>query len=128
MLVDRSPASTNRLLAALPTEDLRRLRPTLKTVPLALKQVLQKQHEPVRYVYFLNSGVASATTVFCNGSTVEVALVGSEGMVGIEALFSDQPIAAGETVMQVVDTLTDAERLSVEDFRRELARHSALQH
>ena len=37
----------NRLLAALPTDDFRRLAPLLKRVPLRVKQVLHKNGEPL---------------------------------------------------------------------------------
>jgi CRP-like cAMP-binding protein len=116
----------NHLLAALPEDELRRLRPLLHTVSLRRRQILQKQHEPIQHVYFLNGGVASIATVFANGSMVEVALVGDQGMVGIEAFFSDRPVAAGEALVQVVDDASDAERITVEDFRRELVTHRAL--
>jgi CRP-like cAMP-binding protein len=114
----------NRLLAALPAADFNRLRPHLKTVPLILKQVLQKQGEPIRHVYFPNGGVVSITTVLSSGTQVEAATVGDEGMLGIEAFLSADAIAPGETLMQVPDT--NAEMLSVEDFRREIDAHGAL--
>ena len=43
----------DRLLAGLPADDFRRLLPYLKTVPIRVKQVLQKNGEPLRAVYFL---------------------------------------------------------------------------
>src|SRR5258708_3549789 len=114
----------NRLLTALPAEDFRRLRPHLKTVPLVLKQVLHRQGQPMRHVYFPNGGVVSITTVLASGAQVEAATVGDEGMLGIEAFLSPDAIAHGETLMQVPDT--NAERLSVEAFRREGDRDAAL--
>jgi CRP-like cAMP-binding protein len=114
----------NRLLAALPADDFGRLLPFLKTVPIRIKQVLHKNGEPLRAVYFLNGGVASITTALMDGTTVEAATVGNEGMVGIEAFLSVDAIAPGETLIQVPDT--SAEMLSVEDFRRELAERGAL--
>jgi hypothetical protein len=57
---------------------------------------------------------------------VEVATVGDEGMLGLEAFLSDCARAPGDTLMQVSDT--NAEALSVADFRRELARDGALRH
>ena len=50
---------------------------------------------------------------------VEIATVGDEGLVGISALFGGAMLS-GETMMQVPDT--DAEVMSVADFKRELAR------
>jgi hypothetical protein len=36
----------------------------------------------LRFVYFLNGGVASITTIFTDGTTVEAAKIGDEGMLG----------------------------------------------
>ena len=113
----------NRLLAALPADDFDRLRPLLKTVPIRLKQVLHKNAEPLRAVYFLNGGVASITTVLSDGTTVEAATVGDEGMLGVEAFLSADAVAPGEALMQVPDT--DAMMMSVDDFRREVAAQGA---
>ncbi len=114
----------NRLLAALPAEDFRRLLPHLKTVPIRPRQVLHKNGEPLRAVYFLNGGVASITTTLSDGTMVEAATVGIEGMLGIEAYLSENAVAPGDTLIQVPDT--NAEALSVEDFRREMAERGAL--
>jgi CRP-like cAMP-binding protein len=120
---DRPPPSDgrpkNRLLAALPADDFRRLLPQLNTVPIRLRQVLHKSGEPLGAVYFLNGGVASITTVLSDGTTVEAATVGSEGMLGVEAFLSADAVAPGETLIQVPDT--SAEMMSVADFRREVA-------
>jgi CRP-like cAMP-binding protein len=114
----------NRLLAALPDEDYRLILPFLKTIPISTRLVLQKQGEPLQHVYFPNGGVCSITTVLADGTTVEAATVGDEGMLGVEAFLTDDAVAPGETVVQVPDT--SAEMMSVEDFRREIARHGAL--
>jgi hypothetical protein len=65
------------------------------------------------------------TTPLSNGTAVEVATVGDEGMLGIEAFLSADAVATGDTLMQVPDT--NVEMLNVRDFRRELARSGALQ-
>src|SRR5690349_2628571 len=84
--VVRSPPGAarpaNRLLAALPAEAYRALSPQLTTVPMPLKHVLHQSGERLRYVYFLNSGVASITTGLSDGRMVEAATVGDEGMLG----------------------------------------------
>jgi len=113
----------NRLLAALPTDDFLRLAPLLKRVPVRVKQVLHKSGEPLRIVYFLNGGVASITTVLADGTTVEAATVGDEGMLGVEAFLSRDALAPGETLIQVPDT--DAETMSVEEFRHEMEKQGA---
>ena len=99
--VDSRPK--NKLLACLPSADFERLRPHLKTIPLKVKQILHPVNEPIREVFFLNGGVASMTTVMKNGSMVEIATVGDEGLVGINAFFGGAMLS-GETMMQVPDT------------------------
>jgi CRP-like cAMP-binding protein len=47
-------------------------------------------------------------------------------MVGIEAFFGKDPVAAGNTMMQIADPGTTAVQLRVVAFRRELARQGAL--
>jgi CRP-like cAMP-binding protein len=115
--VDSRPK--NKLLACLPRADFERLRPHLKTVPIKPRQILHPVNEPVREVYFLNGGVASMTTVMRDGSMVEIATVGDEGLVGINAFFGGSMLS-GETMMQVPDT--NAEVMSSAAFTRELAR------
>lgn len=112
----------NRLLAGLPSADFQRLRPHLTTRSTAIKQVFYALNQPVREVFFPNGGVASVTTVMKNGSMVEIATVGDEGLLGISVLFGDDPIG-GETMMQVPDT--DAEVLPVAIFKREIERRGA---
>jgi CRP-like cAMP-binding protein len=114
----------NRLLAALPAADYRRLAPLLTTVSIHTKQLLHPRGKRHRYVYFPNGGVVSLTTALSDGTVMEAATVGDEGMVGIEAFLGADTVSPGDTLVQVPDT--DAERLGVEDFRRELAAHGAL--
>ena len=114
-----NPRPKNKLLACLPRTDFERLRPHLKTIPIKVRQILHPLNETVRDVYFLNGGVASLTTVMQNGSMVEIATVGDEGLVGINAFFGGAMLS-GETMMQVPDT--SAEVMSVAAFNRELER------
>jgi CRP-like cAMP-binding protein len=114
----------NHLLAALPAKDFRRLASHLKTVAIHTRQVLHKQGQPFRHVYFPNGGVVSITTVLSDGTTVEAATVGVEGMLGIEAFLSADAVAPGAALMRVPDT--NAEMLSVKEFRREVRERGAL--
>jgi CRP-like cAMP-binding protein len=113
----------NKLLACLPREDFDRMRPHLRTGATHVKQVFHSANEPIRDVVFLNGGVASITTVMLDGNMVEVATVGDEGLVGIEAYFGGG-VSAGETMMQVPDT--SAEFMAVDSFRQELDRRGPL--
>jgi CRP-like cAMP-binding protein len=83
--------------------------------------VLQKASEPTAHIYFPNAGVASITATLTDGRMVEVATVGSDGLVGIEAFFSAEPIAPGDAMIQVSDTDASAEVMTLRAFRRMLA-------
>lgn len=84
---DESPG--NRLLAALPSEELVELRPHLERVQLALRDVLYEQGCPMRHVYFPETAVVSFTSTLGDGGTVEVGTAGREGMVGLPAFLGD---------------------------------------
>jgi CRP-like cAMP-binding protein len=76
----------NQLLAALSTEKYQRLIPYLELVKLPLRQVLHEPGEKIEYVYFPTDAMISLVSIMQDGSTVEVALVGKEGMVGIPVI------------------------------------------
>ncbi|MCC5665355.1 Crp/Fnr family transcriptional regulator [Nostoc sp. CHAB 5784] len=90
----------NQLLAALPSEEYSRLVAYMEVVPLELKQHLYLRNQPIEYVYFLNYGVASMLTVLTDGSAIEVATVGNEGMVGLPVFLGADRIP-GECFIQV---------------------------
>jgi CRP-like cAMP-binding protein len=114
----------NRLLAALSADEFARIAPHLERVPIRVRQQLHRQGERIEDVYFPNGGVVSITTVLSNGATVEGATIGREGFVGIPAFFADAVVSPFESVVQVPDT--DAMKLRVVEFRRELARSGTL--
>ena len=73
----------NELLAALPSDVLRRLAPHFEWVSMPLGQVLYRSGETPQYVFFPTTAVVSLLYVSENGSTSEIAIVGREGLVGI---------------------------------------------
>ena len=73
----------NSILRALGDEEWRSLLPKMEHVKLSLKDVLYTPDDPIPYVYFPYSGVISMLTIMADGSAVEIATVGNEGMVGI---------------------------------------------
>jgi hypothetical protein len=119
-----SNRSPNRLLAALPAVEYRRLLPSLKVEPLTFKQILQKRDEKVRAVYFPGGGVCSVTNVMRDGRLIEVATVGNEGMIGLTALSEDQPL--GESMVQVPVPNATAQVMTVSAFKREMDHRTPL--
>jgi len=86
-----SPASRytgrNRILAALPPKDFDRFSPALQPVSLSLRQVIHDVSSPIEHVYFVEQGVCSILTIMADDSAIEVGMIGSEGMVGVSAVF-----------------------------------------
>jgi CRP-like cAMP-binding protein len=75
----------NQLLAALGADDYARLLPQFELVSLPRGKVLCEASRNSDYVYFPANGIVSLCHELENGTTVEVAVTGSDGMVGIAA-------------------------------------------
>ena len=112
----------NRLLARLPPREYRRLLPLLRQFPLKFKHVLHEARSPIDYVYFPSRGVVSAVTLMEDGTVIEVATVGNEGMVGLTAFLGD----GDSPNRQVVQVPGDSLRMSADDFRTETNRDMPL--
>jgi CRP-like cAMP-binding protein len=115
-------AGTNYLLQALPRSDLGRMLTACDTVELAIADVLHSPGERLREVLFPVSGFISLIMQVDDTSSLEVALVGNEGMFGI-------PLMLGvdvSPVRAVVQGPGSALRMDAAHFRRELGRSSPL--
>jgi CRP-like cAMP-binding protein len=75
----------NGLLAAWPDAEWARLAPELTWVAVAQGQVLYEAGAPLKHVYFPATAVVSLVSTLRSGASVEVAMVGHEGLVGISA-------------------------------------------
>jgi CRP-like cAMP-binding protein len=82
-IIQTDPA--NRLLAELDHQDFELLAPQLRPVPLKQGVTLQEQGVRVDTVYFPLSGTISLIAVMNSGDTVETAMIGREGAVGVFA-------------------------------------------
>ena len=78
-------ASSNKLLEALPREDLQPLASHLVSEQVAQGTVLFEAGAEVDRVYFPLSGMASLVAVMRDGKTIETATVGREGAIGAMA-------------------------------------------
>jgi CRP-like cAMP-binding protein len=117
-----SPLTRNRLLAALPPEDLAQLWPGLERVELAARQVLQEPDEPITAVYFIETGYVSQLVPMDDGSSPEVGMVGAEGMVSWTLLHGGDRDGF-KLMMPVPGT---ALRMDAEAFRKALKSIPAL--
>jgi CRP-like cAMP-binding protein len=111
-------ALRNRLLAALPARDYHRICGHLRMHPVRTGETLQEHGARISHVYFPNGGVFSITAQMRDGALVEVATVGSEGMLGIGAFFGDRS-GAGRAFQQVGNGVLPA--MPVGRFIKEIA-------
>lgn len=74
----------NTLLRTLSAEVIERLR--LSPVKFELLHEMEYPHRPIRHLYFLESGMASMTATFQDGSQVEISTFGFESVIGVSAL------------------------------------------
>jgi CRP-like cAMP-binding protein len=79
----------NQLLRALSASDYTLVMPQLTRVALSVGEVLSKPHARSRHVYFPETAVLSLIIVMDDGSAVEAATVGNEGMAGLSAFLGD---------------------------------------
>src|SRR5499427_2776630 len=75
----------NRILASLSSSCGDWLQ-TLEPVQLPAGTVLYEPDETIEHVYFLTDALVSIISMNSEGSTVEIGLVGNEGMVGVPAI------------------------------------------
>lgn len=79
----------NRLLDATPPEVLERLRPHLEPVPLAANQSIHESGEMAEYVFFPIRGLISSVATTTEGDSVEIGMIGREGMFSVAAVLGD---------------------------------------
>ena len=122
-------SSPNRLLQMLPAAELQLLSPHLTTVELVKGSVLTEAGAPLQTVYLPHSGVVSMMVSLSEGQTVEVAMVGRDGVIGAAAAVDAGP-ALTDAVVVVPGTASvlKAENLRAAAdqsgmLRKHLARH-----
>jgi CRP-like cAMP-binding protein len=112
----------NRILAALPQEQFARLASHLSTVHLERDEVVYITGDQIRYVYFPINGLMSLLSTTETGSTVEVAMVGNEGIIGLPVILKNKLIPYEVTVQ----TQAEAYRIRAEDLQQEFDKGEAL--
>jgi len=100
------------LLAALPPDEYTALTAEAEPVDLKLRDVLHESGDAPNFVYFPSSGVISMLTLLDDGSAVEIATVGNEGMTDIAAY-----LGAPSPARWMVQVPGEALRLKAETLR-----------
>jgi CRP-like cAMP-binding protein len=112
----------NRLLAALPKADYKRIMDKVERVSLKSKDAGYDVDEPIKFVYFPLTGVFSLVTVMEDGEGVEVATIGNEGVIGLP-LFLGVDRTSGQAFVQVPG---DCLRMTAAAFKEEIKRKGRL--
>jgi CRP-like cAMP-binding protein len=115
----------NRILAALPNDEISRFARHLS--PVNLEQEKTLLDGKLSHAYFLEDGIASVVVTVENGDTVEVGVIGCDGIVGIPILLGTGS-APGRTFVQIEASgfRIDAKILK-EEFERTSELRSVLQ-
>jgi CRP-like cAMP-binding protein len=93
----------NQILQSIPETEYNRVRAELEFVQLPHHHILHETGERLEFAYFLNEGLASLVVLTSDGRSVEVAIVGHEGVLGT-------PLAVGlhrgayRSIMQIPGT------------------------
>jgi len=114
----------NYLLAALPAADRERVSKKLKLVSLPLGDALYESGSRQRAVYFPTTAIVSLLYTLADGASVEIAVVGNEGIVGVSLFMG------GETTPSraVVQSAGYAYRLSSKFLKEEFTLGGPMQH
>ena len=114
---------SNRVLAGIPTKEYRRLQANLEPVKLKFGQVLYVPGKPILHVYFPVDCLISLLTAVDRRRTLEVGVVGNEGMAGMPFILG----MGVSGVRAIVQGEGDALRMASGPFRIEFKRNAPLQ-
>jgi CRP-like cAMP-binding protein len=129
-----NPVVRNRLLLALPPDNLTQLLPKLHAVSLPLRKNLLVPQGRIEAVYFIESGWASVVAQLNDGTQAEIGLIGREGMVGlpliggVETAFAETYMQAGGTGLRMEAAAFQRELDDNSDLRRWLFRYNEAMH
>jgi len=113
----------NRILATLSQEEFSRFFHHLETVRLEKGDVVYLTGDKISHAYFPINGLLSLHSTTETGSTLEVAMVGNEGMVGLPTILRKDLIPYEVTVR----ITTDAFKIKSEALQEEFDEGLALQ-
>jgi len=110
------------LLAQLSEAERERLEPLFEPVDLPAKMVLCRIGKPIEYAVFPATAITSTLVEMPEGDSMEVGIMGSEGVVGLDLLY-DARESSTKVVVQVAGV---GSRVKAEDFTREIVGRTEL--
>ena len=105
----------NDILAALSEKEYERFTSCLEPVQLSLDEILIESNQEVTALYFPTEGMVSLISIMLDGSTTEIGLIGTEGMVGTMPF-----LGAGKSNSQsIVQAAGWAMKIELKNLKRE---------
>jgi CRP-like cAMP-binding protein len=114
--------TANRILAGLAPADFASLQPHLSHVDLPVRRQLELRNRVIEHAYFLEKGLGSMVVSTGAQQSIEVGIIGSEGMTGIPILLGTDR-GAHETFIQTAGT---AWRIAADPLRTLLQKSQGL--
>jgi CRP-like cAMP-binding protein len=106
--------SSNRILSRLSREDFALLKPHLEAVDLPVRKTLETRKRRIDQVYFIESGFASAVANGTSKPSIEVGIIGREGVTGLAVVLGHDR-AQHDTFVQLPGK---GQRLSADSLRQ----------
>lgn len=123
-MIDLDAAHGNALLARLSPPTLETLLGSARHTRHELREHISRAGEPIDMVCFPVAGMASMVSSDGSGASVEVAIVGAEGAVGVHAVFHD-----GDSPFDMMWQLpSGAIEIGISEVRAAMASHPELSH
>jgi CRP-like cAMP-binding protein len=92
--------TSNFILKRCSESDFGLLQPHLETIRMPVRKTLEARNRRIRTIYFMESGFASVVADGANRPSIEVGIIGREGMSGLAVVLGvERPVH--ETFMQV---------------------------
>ncbi len=114
--------SSNRILASLTPEDFALLKPHLEFVDLPIRKSLEMRNRPIERVCFVESGFVSVVAGASGDRTIEVGIIGAEGMTGL-AVVMGADRSSNDTYVQLAGA---GQWIAASDLRRAIERSVTL--
>ncbi len=108
--------NTNRFIAKVPPSVRQRLLKHMEPVYFAFEEVLYHETEPIRFAYFPSGAVLSALAIMQDGTPIEVATIGNEGLIGHYSV-GENVISPNKVIVQVPG---NGYRIPIDKLNREL--------
>ena len=113
----------NKILAALPTSEYKRIAPHLEPISFLGGEIVHEPGEKINTVYFPNQAMISLVSIMNDGSTTETGLIGNEGIVGLPVILGGDTTTS-RSIIQIPGT---AMKMSADLLKREFNRGEKLQ-